>query len=206
VAVSCRRCGREYDPARFESGRTLWCTCGSRVGVLPRADAPAAAAEPRFLADAMLGRLARWLRILGFDCAFDGGVDDGELVRRAAREGRIVLSRDRSLPQDWWVPGIHLVGSEDLREQLREIVRRFDLAGSVRLLSRCAECNEPLRPAREAGLSERVPPHAYAAHRSFLECPCCGRVYWEGSHVRRIRRLAGEALGREPERLPPQYS
>jgi uncharacterized protein with PIN domain len=194
VAIPCPRCGREYDVTLFEFGRTLWCTCGSRVGIAPRVSTQGATAEKRFIADAMLGQLARWLRILGFDCAYDSSIDDQELVRRAVAEDRIILSRDRSLPEDWWVAGIHLIGSEELREQLREIVRSFDLAGSVRLFSRCSECNHPLREARKADLSERVPPHALSAHDSFLECPSCQRVYWEGSHTERIRRVVDEVL------------
>jgi uncharacterized protein with PIN domain len=194
VAIPCPRCGREYDVTLFEFGRTLWCTCGSRVGIAPRVSSQGPIGEKRFIADAMLGRLARWLRILGFDCAYDSEIDDEALVRRAVREDRIILSRDRSLPEDWWVPGIHLVGSEELREQLREIVHRFGLTGSVRLFSRCNECNHPLREARKADVSERVPPHAFAAHDRFLECSSCRRVYWEGSHTERIRRVVEEVL------------
>ena len=195
MAVPCRRCGREYDVTLFELGRTLWCTCGSRVGITPRVSSPGTTGEKRFLADAMLGRLARWLRILGFDCAYDSEIDDEALVRRAVREDRIILSRDRCLPEDWWVPGIHLVGSQELREQLREIVRSFDLAGSLRLFSRCNQCNHPLQEARKADVSGRVPDRAFSEHDRFLECPSCRRVYWEGSHTRRIRRVVDELLG-----------
>jgi len=198
MAIPCPRCGREYDVTLFEFGRTLWCTCGSRVGIAPRVRSQGASGEKRFIADAMLGRLARWLRILGFDCAYDGEIDDEALVRRAIREDRIILSRDRSLPEDWWVAGIHLVGSQQLREQLREILLRYDLAGSVRLFTRCNECNHPLREAHKAGVSERVPPHALAAHARFLECPSCRRVYWEGSHTERIRRVVDDLLSGLP--------
>ena len=92
------------------------------------------------------------------------------------------------------MPGIHLIGSEELREQLREIVHSFDLAASVRPFSRCNECNHPLWEARKADVSERVPPHALAAHDSFLEYSSCRRVYWEGSHTQRIRRVMDEVL------------
>jgi uncharacterized protein with PIN domain len=197
VAVPCPRCGREYDATRFESGRTLWCTCGARVGATPRVRS-LGGPETRFLADAMLGRLARWLRTLGFDCAYAGEIGDEELVARAAREERVLLSRDRALPEEWRIAGIHLVGSEDLREQLREILRRFDLADSVRLFSRCNACNSRLREAQKIEVSQRVPPHVLATHERFLECPGCRRVYWEGSHARRIRRFADEVLGDEP--------
>jgi uncharacterized protein with PIN domain len=198
VAIPCPRCGREYDVTLFPFGRTLWCTCGSRVGIEPRVGRRGTDAEKRFLADAMLGRLARWLRILGFDCAYDSAIDDEALVRRAVLEDRIILSRDRSLPEAWWVSDIHLVGSEELREQLREVIRSFDLGRSVRLFSRCSACNHPLREASEDGVAERVPPHARATHDRFLECPSCRRVYWEGSHTQRIRRVVDELLAGPP--------
>ena len=195
MAIPCPRCGREYDVTLFEFGRTLWCSCGCRVGIAPRVRSERPTAEKRFIADAMLGRLARWLRILGFDCAWDAEIDDEALVRRAVVEDRILLSRDRSLPADWWVPGIHLIGSEALGDQLRDVVRSFDLAGSLRLFSRCNECNLPLREARKADVRERVPPRAFAQHESFFECPSCRRVFWEGSHTERIRRVVDELLG-----------
>lgn len=198
MAVPCPRCGREYDVTLFEFGRTLWCTCGARVGPTARVRSLGPDTGKRFIADAMLGRLARWLRILGFDCAYENGIDDAELVRRAAREDRIILSRDRALPEDWRLATIHLVGSEDLREQLREILHAFDLTGAVRLFSRCNECNRPLRETPRAEVAERVPPHAREAHERFLECPGCRRVYWEGSHAQRIRRVVEEVLAGGP--------
>ena len=178
----------------FEFGRTLWCTCGSRVAMEPRVRSLGSGAETRFLADSMLGRLARWLRILGFDCAYESDVEDAELVRRAAREELILLSRDRSLPEDWRIAGIHLIASEELPEQIRDVVRTFDLAGAVRLFTRCSECNHPLRAAPKVDVSARVPPRILATHDAFRECPACRRVYWEGSHTERIRRVVEDIL------------
>jgi uncharacterized protein with PIN domain len=194
VAVPCPRCGREYDAALFPFGRTLWCACGSRVGLAPRIRHLGDAGEKRFLADTMLGRLARWLRILGFDCAFEGEISDAELVHRAVDEGRIVLSRDRALPQEWRVSDIHLVESEDLREQLREVIARHGLAPAIRLFSRCNACNRPLREVSPAAVAARVPPRVAATRTSFRECPECGRVYWQATHTERIRRLVDEVL------------
>jgi uncharacterized protein with PIN domain len=193
VAVPCPGCGREYDVTLFEFGRTIWCACGRRVG-LTRREHRRPGAERRFVADAMLGRLARWLRLLGFDCAWEADVADEALVRRAVDEGRTVLSRDRALPEEWRIAGIHLVRAEKVREQLAEVLDAFDLAPEIELLSRCSECNAPLRPATEREVARRVPPRVLERHDVFSACPECGRVYWEGTHTDRIRRFVDELL------------
>lgn len=192
VAVLCPGCGREYDVTLFEFGRTLWCRCGSRVG-LARTER-SGLSEPRFIADAMLGRLARWLRLLGFDCAWEHDIDDEALVRRALSEGRIVLSRDRALPEEWRISGIHRIDAEKVRDQLAEVLRAFDLAPEIRLLSRCSQCNAPLSPAALGDVAHRIPPRILERHQVFSVCPGCGRVYWEGSHTNRIRRFVDDLL------------
>jgi len=192
VPVVCTRCGRAYDDARFAFGRTLHCACGARVA------APAPEAEPggelRFAVDAMLGRLARWLRLLGFDAVFEADVPDERLVRRALDEGRWILTRDRALPVEWRVPRVHLVAAEQPFEQLREIVRAFELAPHVRPFARCTRCNALLEPLAPEAAAERVPARVRERHERFLACPECGRTYWEGTHVERMRRLVERAL------------
>jgi len=189
MAVCCQRCGREYAVTLFEFGRTIWCTCGNRVGIEPRVHQLAHSTEKRFAADAMLGRLARWLRLLGFDCAYDAEITDEEIVRLGVSERRTILTRDRSLPEEWWISDIYLVREEDVRKQLAEVIQHFDLAASIRVLTRCNECNRALNRVTRAQVSGRVPPAALELHEVFSECPACGRVYWEGSHAARIRTL-----------------
>lgn len=191
MAVPCPRCGREYDVTLFEFGRTVWCTCGSRVG-RAAVERRLGSAPPRFFADAMLGRLARWLRLLGFDCAWEPDIPDEELVRRAVDEGRIVLSRDRALPEEWRISDVHLIGAEKVRDQLADVLRRFDLVPEVRLLSRCNRCNAPLAAAARADVDGRVPPGVLERHAHFRTCPRCGRVYWSGTHAERIARFVDE--------------
>lgn len=178
----------------FAFGRTIWCACGSRVGLEPRVHTFDPAAETRFSADSMLARLVRWLRLLGFDCAYDGGITDAELVRRAVEDKRVVLTRDRKLKHEWWVPNIYVVAAEGLREQLLEVLRRFDLAQSIAVLSRCNECNQPVRPIAVDEIRDRVPPHVLELHHDFSTCPRCGRVFWEGTHAARIRHVVDELL------------
>ena len=194
MSVPCTRCGREYDVTLFEFGRTLWCTCGNRVGVEARIRHVGADAEVRFIADAMLGRLAHWLRLLGFDCAYESEIADAELVRRGVEQGRVVLTRDRALPDEWRASGICIVRAERTFEQLGEVVRRFDLARAVRLFTRCSECNRRLAAATAADLRGRAPASILATHERLQECPGCKRVYWEGSHTQRIQRVVEQLL------------
>lgn len=186
MGVPCPGCGRSYDVTLFAFGRTLHCACGERVGLAHRLPLRPAADPPRFLADAMLGRLARWLRLLGFDTAFEAHVADEALVRRALREGRAILTRDRALPAQWRVEDVLVLRAATLRGQLREVLDAFALAERIRPLTRCSVCNGPLRAARPDEVAARVPPRVLAAECDFRACPDCGRVYWRGSHTERI--------------------
>jgi uncharacterized protein with PIN domain len=178
----------------FAFGRTIWCACGTRVGLEPRVHSIENGAERRFSADSMLAKLARWLRLLGFDCAYDGSISDAELVRRAVEQKRVILTRDRKLKGEWWVSNIYVVEAESLREQLLEVIRSFDLARSIAVLSRCNECGLPVQPVAAADVRDRVPPHVSATHHDFSTCSRCGRVFWEGTHAMRIRRVVDELL------------
>ena len=194
MSVPCTCCGREYDVTLFEFGRTIWCTCGSRVGIEAKIRRVGTDAEVRFIADAMLGKLAHWLRLLGFNCTYESDIADGELVRRGVEQGRVVLTRDRALPDEWRAPGICVVRAERTFEQLGEVVRRFDLARAVCLFTRCSECNQRLVAATAADLRGRAPASILATHERFQECPGCKRVYWEGSHTQRIQRVVERLL------------
>ena len=143
--------------------------------------------EPRFLADAMLERLARWLRVLGFDTASGSAATDAELVRRAKEEHRALLTRDRRLAQQWSVPDSLLVVRDEPIEQLREVISHFRLTVPRQLFTRCLLCNTRLRPVSAEEVRSRLPPAAREGPQTLRCCPNCGRVYWEGSHTRRMR-------------------
>ncbi len=194
MAIPCPRCGREYDVALFPFGRTIHCTCGSRVGVEARVRDLSRSA-PRFMADAMLGRLARWLRILGFDTAWEAHIADGDLVRRALEQDRVILTRDRALPAEWRVDGVYLLEEEEPIAQLRDVAEAFQLAKRVRLFTRCSRCNTLLARASREEARASVPPRVLEAQAELLRCPGCARFYWSGSHTRRMRRVVEELLG-----------
>ncbi len=194
MGVPCPACSREYDIALFAFGRTIHCACGSRVGVEPRVRGVEQERPLRFFADAMLGRLARWLRVLGFDAAYQPHIDDAELVRRAVEERRVVLTRDRALREEWRVSDLYLVEAEGSFEQIREVVRAFSLAEAIHLFSRCNRCNTGLMKIARDEVRSRVPERVLAMHHEFRSCPSCERVYWSGSHTDRMRRVAERIL------------
>lgn len=197
MAITCPQCAREYDATLFQFGRTIHCTCGVRVGGEPWAGSIRRHGEPRFIVDAMLGRLARWLRVLGYDAAYEAEIEDAELVRRALREGRIILTRDRSLPQEWRMESCLVVEGERPLHQVRQVVEIFDLRWEDRLFSRCTVCNARLESASRHEVAGRVPPYVWEHHEAFARCPSCGRIYWKGSHVHRMRRRLRRALSEE---------
>ncbi len=148
----------------------------------------------KFLCDHMLGSLAKWLRLLGHDTAYPGPLDDVELGAMAQDEDRVLLTRDRELSRR--VRGAHRVQSDDLEEQLLDVVRRFglDLAESM---TRCSVCNGELEPVRKSLVKGRVPDGVYSRQEEFWRCTSCGRFYWHGSHwdnvMARVRDLAAHA-------------
>jgi len=151
--------------------------------------------ELRFAADAMLGRLARWLRTLGYDTVYEPDMTDADLVQLAIAEHRLILTRDRALPEEWRVEDVMLIEANAPLDQLAEVVAAFDLERNARLFTRCTLCNRPLVEVAKKDVAERVPPRVLAEHDAFWECRSCGKVYWKGSHVARIQQRL-EELGR----------
>jgi uncharacterized protein with PIN domain len=195
MAISCTECGRQYDVTLFQFGRTIHCTCGARVGRRVEERRVGEPGEPRFLCDAMLGRLARWLRVLDYDTAYTADVEDEELVRRAWREQRAILTCDRRLPTEWRVGGCLVLEGETPLERLREVVEHFELRWPRPLFQRCLECNHSLEPLERDQARPLVPPRVWEHHAEYTRCSICRRVYWPGSHVRRMRRKLAEVFG-----------
>ncbi|MBI4496773.1 MAG: Mut7-C RNAse domain-containing protein [Chloroflexi bacterium] len=144
------------------------------------------AEELRFLVDANVGKLVRWLRTLGFDTVFAPAADDDDLLRWAEREGRVLLTRDRGLAgrrsvSQGRVRAV-LARSEQWQEQLAELARVLPLVRAARPFTRCVACNTPLVPCPLDRAWRRVPVYVYQTQGDFRECPACGRVYWRGTH------------------------
>ena len=146
-----------------------------------------------------LGRLAAYLRMLGFDTRYDNQAGDAELADIASAEQRILLTRDRGLLMRSAVTRGYWLRHTGGRRQTAEIVGRFDLARSFRPFTRCMACNAVLQAVAKQDAERLVPARAAVSHTEFQCCPNCGRVYWKGSHYRRMQNWI-EELTRLPDR------
>lgn len=145
----------------------------------------------------MLGKLARWLRLLGFDARYERRMPDHRLVEVANAEDRTLLTRDRRLVRRRACRRYCLVESDDPREQVVQVVEELGLdVRRQRWFDRCLDCNRPLEGRAKEEIRDRVPSYVYANHDVFAACPSCERVYWRGTHVddldRRLRELMQE--------------
>ena len=148
--------------------------------------------EIRFAADCNVGKLARWLRMMGYDTLFFRDIDDGQLVDIAMKEGRVVLSRDTGLMRRKVVASgqvkMLLLRDDNPKEQLRHVMTALDLGSPFRLFSRCLECNHALEPRAKEELRGIVPPYVFLTQSDYMQCPSCRRIYWRGTHWQRMRR------------------
>lgn len=144
---------------------------------------------PRFIVDAHLGKLARYLRMLGFDTVFSNDIGDRRLAETSVSDGRTLLTRDRALLMRKQVTHGCFIRANRPLDQLREVVDRLDLCGALRPFSLCMECNRPLEPVDRAQVLGDLPPRAAAAFSEFWRCAGCGRLYWRGSHYLRMRDI-----------------
>ncbi len=156
----------------------------------------------RFVADAHLGGLARFLRMAGFDTVYRNDIHDDEIEELAARDERVVLTRDRELLKRRGITHGCYVHAIKPEEQLREVFGRLDLAGSVRPFSLCLNCNLPLRAVDKAGVADQLPPAVRAQHEEFNICDCCGGVFWKGSHWKRMTDLLARVADVDPGPVP----
>ncbi|MCP4535771.1 MAG: hypothetical protein GY832_01330 [Chloroflexi bacterium] len=154
--------------------------------------------EPlRFLADCVLGKLARWLRLIGYDTAYENVASDPELARRARAEGRVLLTRDRELAARRGLRTL-LIQSKVLEEQMQEIQNAFGPSPHIPL-SRCTVCNAVLEIISPADVADRVPPYVLQTQTEFRLCPDCQRIYWRGSHWDGMRDQISKFTAKESD-------
>lgn len=143
----------------------------------------------------MLGRLAKWLRLAGYDTLYDAKLDDNELVRRSRLTGRVVLTRDHELASR---PRVHslLVQSDDVQEQMMQVLSAFPLSPDWQDRSRCPEDNAILEDADKYEVEGLVPTYVWVNYERFQRCPKCKRVFWPGTHWQSINRRLSTMVGR----------
>jgi len=177
---------------------------GDRIAVYPTFESfdvapeqrlrPQPLRNPKFILDVHLGKLAAYLRMLGFDAEYGRSLTDANLVQISASEHRILLTRDRGLLKHSAVTHGYWVRETNSRRQIAEVMHRFHLAAAVRPFTRCMACNGMLEPVSKEEARSLVPGRSIERYDEFHRCGQCGRVYWKGSHHARMRRWINELV------------
>lgn len=153
-----------------------------------------AGSQPRFVVDVMLGRLAKWLRIAGFDALYSNRYTDDELVALSQKDQRILLSRDTRLLVRKAVTRFIYLESDDVQKQLGQILRITGIRRFPALFTRCLYCNEVLEKIDRQRVCKRVPPFVLKTQPHFKMCPSCGKIYWAGTHRKAVIRTLENLL------------
>jgi uncharacterized protein with PIN domain len=139
----------------------------------------------KFGADKMLGRLAKWLRVIGQDVTYGPHLSGNGLIREARKEGRLILTRDRSIAKKN-PPDYLLIQSDKFREQLKQVIDACQLDPWKEPFTRCIECNTALAPLAKDRVENRVPPYVFATQEKFSFCSKCQRIYWPATHQQKM--------------------
>ena len=177
---------------------------GDRVSVYPVFEAiditsatllrPRPLRDLKFILDVHLGRLAKYLRLCGFDTLFSQFFEDREIIETALREKRIILTRDKQLLKDRRVTHGYWIRSQNHYEQLREVFVRFDLRDRMALFTRCISCNTLLEEVDKENIKDRLLADTSRYFSKFTRCPGCDRIFWEGSHYDNMKRIISDVL------------
>ena len=166
--------------------------------------------KPKFIVDLNVGKLSKWLRIMGYDTLLGNEVDDDQLIRIAIREGRILLTKDTGILRRGVVFSgklkVVLIRDDRVQEQLRQVIEELNLKQNLSPFSLCLECNHPLVPKKKEEVKDLVPPYVFQTQDQYMQCPICHRIYWRGTHWQRmnqeLQKLVG-SQGSNEERSAP---
>ncbi|MDP5291115.1 Mut7-C RNAse domain-containing protein [Oceanimonas sp. CHS3-5] len=168
---------------------------GERVSVYPRFKAfelqagrlgPAPLTVPRFILDVHLGKLCRYLRLLGFDTAYGNDFEDSHIIDRSLAERRIILTRDLGILKQVRVQYGYFIRATDPDCQIEEVLQAFELMARCRPLSRCINCNGEVEQVAKSQVASRLPDGTRRSYQLFYQCRTCGQVYWRGAHYARL--------------------
>jgi uncharacterized protein with PIN domain len=142
--------------------------------------------NPKFIADVHLGRLTRYLRMMGFDVLYENNYEDDEIVKISLKEKRAILTKDRGILKRSEVTHGYWVRSSKVKEQVVEIIKRFDMKKLMEEFTRCTECNSILKSIPKSEIINELPPKVSEFQKSFSVCPSCKKLYWKGTHHQRM--------------------
>ena len=145
--------------------------------------------NPIFIADVHLGKLARYLRMLGFDVFYRNDLSDDEIVKLSSKERRAILTRDIGILKRREVTHGYFIRSDSVEKQTEEVVNRFDLQKSIKEFTRCLECNSELSKIEKVKIIQRLPPKVAASQNEFFICPECQKLFWRGTHHQKMLSL-----------------
>jgi len=142
--------------------------------------------ELKFIVDNNVGKLAKWLRMMGYDTIFFDGSNDSHMVAKALAEGRVILTRDTEIMKRRLVTSGQLkailINSNEPEPQMQQVINTLNLDCQFRPFTLCLECNQPLAEKNKDQVKDRVPPHVFRTQSQYMECPACHRIYWRGTH------------------------
>jgi uncharacterized protein with PIN domain len=152
--------------------------------------------EITFIVDSNAGKLARWLRMMGYDTLFFNDIEDGHLVDMAMKEGRVVVTRDTQIAKRRVAANgslrVILSRDDDPKQQLMQVLKELNLDCRQLQFTRCLECNQRLVPRSKEEVKDLVPPYVFRTQTQYMQCPSCSRVYWQGTHWQRMKRALEE--------------
>ncbi len=140
----------------------------------------------KFIVDSNVGKLAKWLRMLGYDAVFFEGDDDAYMIDRALKENRVILTRDTQVMKRGVITSGRLkailIDSDKVESQVLQVIETLHLDFQSRPFTICLECNNPLEERSKEEIKDRVPPYVFKTQQQYMECPVCQRIYWRGTH------------------------
>ncbi len=148
--------------------------------------------ESKFILDVHLGKLAKYLRMLGFDTLYDNAFEDDEIIDISCKQSRIILTRDIGILKNNKVTRGYFLRSQDSEEQLKEVLRRFDLFDQIQSFKRCTMCNGIVRKIEKNKIRDRLMPKTMYYYDEFYQCSHCEKIYWKGSHYERMEAFVNK--------------
>ncbi|MCX6152189.1 MAG: twitching motility protein PilT [Ignavibacteriales bacterium] len=145
--------------------------------------------EPKFILDVHLGKLARHLRMLGIDASYRNNFLKEELVNSSLEEKRTILTKDRNILKRNEITHGYWIRNDNPVEQVKEIILRFDLKNEIKEFTRCLECNNLLTEVHKSDIENELPPMVKEIQNEFFQCPVCKRIFWKGSHYKKMKAL-----------------